>query len=70
MTLPCEQFLAMQNAREFLRALLDRRKIRNIPLKVRREAYDILRHYPWPHDIKRMADALSDEKDPLRDQPT
>jgi hypothetical protein len=70
MTLPCEQFLAMQNAREFLRALLDRRVTKKIPLKIRREAYDILRHYPWPHDIERMARAMSDNQDPMWDKPT
>lgn len=47
MTLPCEQFNAVQHTREFLRALLDPKKTPKVPREIRRWASSCLRHYPW-----------------------
>lgn len=46
MTMPNERTRAIQNTREFLRDLLDPKKIPRIPREIRRRAYRCLKHYP------------------------
>ena len=56
MTLPNERYRAVNQAREFLRDLLDRKKTPGVPSKVRQEAYWVLRHFPSEFDMERAVD--------------
>ena len=47
MTLPSERRYAVDSAREFLYRLLDPKKTPRVPLTIRKEACDCLRHYPY-----------------------
>lgn len=55
MTLPNERYRSLQQAREFLRSLLDPKQTPRVPKAVRREAYRALRHYPNQYEIELMA---------------
>ena len=55
MSLPDEKYRSINNAREFLRSLLDPKKTPRVPGKVRKEAYWALRHFPWEIDIEKLA---------------
>jgi hypothetical protein len=46
MTIDIERMRAINNARDFLRALLDPTKTPNVTKRVREEARGILKHYP------------------------
>lgn len=52
MTLPNERRNAVDRAREFLRSLLDPKKTPRVPLAVRREARDVLKHYPAEWEMR------------------
>ena len=52
MTLPDERYRAVNNAREFLRSLLDPKKTPKVPKKVRKEAYWVLKHFPSEYDMQ------------------
>ncbi len=58
MTLPNERTRAIINTREFLRRLLDPKKTPKIPKAIRREAYYLLKHYPWDLDLNVIAKTL------------
>lgn len=60
MTIPSERYRAILNARDFLRALLDPKKTPRVPKAIRKEAYWCLRHFPWDHDIEKIAEKLPD----------
>jgi hypothetical protein len=53
MTVPAERRRAIDNTREFLRALLDPRQTPRIPREIRRKAYWCLKHYPTEYDMSR-----------------
>ena len=57
MTLPNERYRAINNAREFLRKLLDPKQTPRVPKKVRKEAYYALKHYPGEFDTVMLAEA-------------
>jgi hypothetical protein len=55
MTMPNERTRAVIWALEFLHRLSNpygENGIKKIPVKVRREARDILRHFPYPQELK------------------
>jgi hypothetical protein len=52
MTLPYERSNAVFKAREFLINLITPSKIPRVPKKVRREALEILKHFPTNLDIE------------------
>lgn len=56
MTLNTERFRAINKARDLLRDLLDRSKTPRVPLAIRKEAYWVLKHFPWKMDIERIAE--------------
>lgn len=60
MTLPNERSLAVVNARKFLLDLLDPKKTPKVPKAIRRQACNILRHYPNTFDLIRSAKKFKD----------
>lgn len=60
MTLPDERYRAVQQTRQFLIDLMDRKKYPRIPRAVRGEAYRMLRHYPSDWDLDRLAEKSPD----------
>lgn len=52
MTLPDERTRAVHAAREFLLDLLNPKVTRRIPRDIRLRAHSVLRHYPWPTDMR------------------
>lgn len=57
MTLPDERYRAVMWAERFLRDLAhDKKSYPRVPPKVRREAYDILRHFPVEYEMKQAAE--------------
>ena len=52
MTLPNEEMRALLTAREFLFSLLDPKRSPRVPSDIRRQALDLLRHYPYQHRIE------------------
>lgn len=55
MTLPDERLRALHAAREFLVALLYPAKTPKVPKDIRQWASRVLKHYPGPFDLERMA---------------
>lgn len=55
MSLPDEKYRAVNNAREFLRSLLNSKLTPRVPKSVRKEAYCVLKHFPWEMDIEKLA---------------
>lgn len=53
MTLPSERRRAIENTRDFLRALLDPKQTPGIPRETRRKAYWCLKHYPTEYEMSR-----------------
>lgn len=60
MTLPYERLRAVNYAREFLYELLDPKKTPKVPKAVRQQAYRVLRHYPYPFEMKMAAEKAPD----------
>lgn len=56
MTLPNERYRAVNNAREFLRSLLDPKQTPKVPKAIRQQAYWVLKHYPGEYDMVQAAD--------------
>lgn len=52
MTIPRERFQSIENAREFLRSLLDPKQTPKVPKAIRRQAYYVLKHFPWEMDME------------------
>ena len=68
MTMPNERTRAVLRAREFLQRLASpygEDWIKKVPAEVRKEALRILKHYPFPHDL-RTADTSFDKNEALR----
>lgn len=70
MTLPDERYRAVMWAKRFLESLAhDRKNYPRVPLKVRKEAYSILRHFPNDWDMMSAAhfapDIFQTKMDPL-----
>jgi hypothetical protein len=53
MTIPIERSWAVDNAREFLRSLLDPKKTPRVPAEIRRNARSVLKHFPNEVDMTR-----------------
>jgi len=60
MTLPYERYRAVNNAREFMYALLDPKQTPKVPKAVRQWAHRALRHYPLPYEMKIAAEKAPD----------
>jgi len=73
MTLPDERVWAVEEARLFLRGLLDPRVTPRVPFWIRRKAQEHLRHYPHPsvdyeriwrgqewHDVQAVVNRIRD----------
>lgn len=56
MTLPSEKYYAINWARKFLRSLLIPNETPRVPREIRRQAYSVLKHFPWECDMERIAD--------------
>lgn len=54
MTLPNERIYALQNTRQFLYDLLDPKKTPRVPRKVRQEARNVLKHYPYEYHLEEL----------------
>ena len=59
MSIHSEKVRAIRMAREFLFSLLDRRKTKGVPKKIRKEAYWVLKHYPMDYDVTVRQDFYS-----------
>ena len=55
MTLPDERYHSINNAREFLRDLLDPKKTPRVPRSIRTRAYWALRHFPAEYHVEELA---------------
>jgi hypothetical protein len=60
MSLPDEKYRSINNAREFLRSLLDPKQTPRVPKKVRKEAYWALRHYIADYELEQLAKKCPD----------
>lgn len=60
MTIPAERTRAVQNVRKFLRDLMDRTQTKRIPAEVRKQARQLLRHFPSDFDIEKAAKKVCD----------
>lgn len=54
MSLPKENLNALLKAKMFLYKLLNPKETKKIPKAIRLEARDILKHYPYNHDLTRI----------------
>jgi len=57
-TLPDERTRAVHAAREFMLDLINPEATPRVPAEVRKRAHAVLRHFPWPSDM-RMSDHFS-----------
>lgn len=78
MTLPYEQYIAINNTREFLFSLMDSQKTK-VPLAIRKRARELLKHFPmecdandmvrchteWLHEVNRKGDSKRGSGDPI-----
>lgn len=55
MTVPTERYNSINNAREFLRSLLDPKLTPRVPKAIRRQAYWALRHFPSVSEMSLIA---------------
>lgn len=60
MTLPDERYRAVMWAGRFLQSLSYSSETPRVPLKIRQEARNILRHFPSEWDMQRAADNAPD----------
>jgi hypothetical protein len=68
MTMPNERTRAVLRTREFLQRLASpyvEGGIKKVPAEVRKEALRLLKHYPFPYDL-RTADTSFDGSEALR----
>jgi len=56
MTMPSERRWAVNNTRQFLVDLMDRRKTPRVPSAIRKEAYRCLKHYPGDYHMELAAE--------------
>lgn len=63
MTLPDERRRAVVNTREFLRSLLDPKKTPKVPKSIRKQAYYLLKHYPWDAHLDEAPYAFGERQD-------
>lgn len=57
MTIQVERSRAVNYTRDFLLSLLDPKKTPRVPGEIRQQAGRCLRHYPWPSEMERTAEA-------------
>ena len=55
MTLNYERYLAMKSTRRFLMALMNPKDTPKVPLKIRKEARRLLKHYPEEYHMDTVA---------------
>lgn len=60
MTIPAERTEAVLRTREFLLNLQDTQRMPRVPRQVREEALSLLKHYPIPADLHKVAEQLPD----------
>ena len=60
MTLPDERYGAIRHAEEFLMSLCDPRSTPRVPGTIRRQAANLLRHYPSKYHLDRLAEKSPD----------
>jgi hypothetical protein len=60
MTLPFERTYSVINTRQFLLALLNKEKTPRVPKEIRRQARNLLKHYPTEFDLERAVEKSSD----------
>ena len=60
MTIPRERANSIKQARHFLRQLLNPKATPGVPRAVRTQASWVLRHFPGPYDMERVAAQLPD----------
>ena len=58
MTLPCERTNAVLNVERFLMDLSNPRKTPRVPSEVRKQARNLLRHYPRKFDMMDPAESF------------
>ena len=58
MTLPDERYRALLEAKKFLYELVDPKKTPRVPKNIRRQAYAVLRHFPWDMDLELIAEKI------------
>lgn len=63
MTLPYEEKLAVNMARDFLERLLDPRKTPKVPRAIRRGAVHVLRHFPGGYQTDVLYEHAGVKKD-------
>lgn len=60
MTLPDERYSAIHNTQQFLVNLCDPRSTPRVPGAIRRQAANLLRHYPSKYYLDRLAEKSPD----------
>lgn len=58
MTMPCERTRAVSHAREFLRDLLDPKKVPRIRYEIRQRARRVLKHFPGEQDMEQVIEKV------------
>jgi hypothetical protein len=58
MTLPNERYRALKCGKEFLCNLLDSKKTPRVPRDIRRQASQILKHYPNDYHLNLIAEKI------------
>ncbi len=61
MTVPSERFRSIQNVREFLYDLVDRKKTPRIPKEIRIRAGRLLKHYPIDLHMEKVAENVPED---------
>jgi len=71
MTMPDERYRSLAWAREFLSELCDPKKSPRVPLKVRKNARAVLRHFPDTYSLRVLAESnpeiLQGPEEPIDD---
>lgn len=60
MTIPIERTWSVLNTRGFLLELIDPKKTPRIPSKLRKQARQLLKHYPSEFDMQNCKDSFDD----------
>ncbi len=68
MTMPSEEIRAITYTREFLFSLTDAKKTRRVPKAVRDAAWRLLRHYPFPYQVRAVYEKAGLDLWPLDDK--
>lgn len=58
MTLPDERYRALLRTKDFLRALLDPKQTPKVPRIIRRQAGNVLKHFPAEYQLEELPKKL------------